>query len=75
MTSPLINYFFTILNMSYTACFVVGAVLLARLLLNWLHAPKIFSYALWAVVLFRLLCPISFESALSPLPSAEVISP
>ena len=52
MTSPLINYFFTILNMSYTACFVVGAVLLARLLLNWLHAPKIFSYALWAVVLF-----------------------
>lgn len=75
MTSPLINYFFTILNMSYTACFVVGAVLLARLLLNWLHTPKIFSYALWAVVLFRLLCPISFESALSPLPSAEVISP
>lgn len=75
MTSPLINYFFTILNMSYTACFVVGAVLLARLLLNWLHAPKIFSYALWAVVLFRLLCPISFESALSPLPSTEIISP
>ena len=39
MTSPLINYFFTILNMSYTACFVVGAVLLARLLLNFQLCP------------------------------------
>lgn len=75
MPNILTDSFLTLLNMSYTACFVIGAVLLARLLLSGLHAPKIFSYALWAVVLFRLLCPISFESSLSPLPSAEIISP
>jgi hypothetical protein len=28
-------------------------------------APKIFSYALWAVVLFRLICPFSFTTAFS----------
>lgn len=48
-------------NMSLTASAVIGAVLLARLALR--RAPKIFSYALWAVVLFRLLCPVSI-----PLP-------
>lgn len=75
MMSTLTNCFLTVLNMSYTACFVIAAVLLARLMLNWLRAPKIFSYALWAVVLFRLLCPISFASEISPLPSTEIISP
>ncbi|MEL7564283.1 MAG: M56 family metallopeptidase [Dehalobacterium sp.] len=49
-----------ILNMSLTAGIVIVLVLLARLLLR--KAPKIFSYALWAVVLFRLLCPVSFSS-------------
>ncbi len=58
--------FLTFFNMSITASFVVVAVLVLRLLLS--RIPKIFSYALWAVVLFRLLCPISFESALSLLP-------
>lgn len=46
-----------ILSMSYTASLVILAVLLLRVIL-W-KAPKIFSYALWAVVLFRLLCPFS----------------
>lgn len=54
-----------ILNMSLTAGIVIVFVLLARLPLR--KAPKIFSYALWAVVLFRLLCPVSFSSDLSLL--------
>lgn len=57
--------FIRILNMSLTGSFVILAVLAIRLLLR--RAPKIFSYCLWAVVLFRLLCPISFSAAFSPL--------
>lgn len=54
-----------ILNMSITASIVIVFVLLARLLLK--KTPKAFSYALWAVVLFRLLCPVSISSNLSLL--------
>ncbi len=57
--------FLKVLNMSYTASYVILAVLLVRLLLK--KAPKSFSYALWSVVLFRLVCPWSFESAFSLL--------
>ena len=39
-------------NMSLTASVVILAVLAVRRLLR--RAPKVFSYALWAVVLFRL---------------------
>jgi beta-lactamase regulating signal transducer with metallopeptidase domain len=52
-----------ILNMSLTAGIVIVLVLLARLPLK--KAPKVFSYALWAVVLFRLVCPVSFSSQFS----------
>lgn len=55
----------TVLNMSLTASIVIIFVLLARLLLR--RAPKIFSYALWAVVLLRLLCPLSLTSKFSLL--------
>ena len=54
-----------VFNMSVTASAVIVFVLLARLLLK--KAPKIFSYALWAVVLFRLLCPVSITTNLSLL--------
>ncbi len=54
---------FTILNMSLTASIVISAVLLLRYLLK--NAPRAFAYALWAVVLFRLLCPFSFHSPIS----------
>ncbi len=54
-----------VLNMSLTGSAVIGAVLVFRLLLR--RAPRIFSYALWAAVLFRLLCPVSFSSPLSLL--------
>ena len=61
----LMKCFLLVLNMSLTACVVIAAVLLARVLLK--KAPKIFSYALWAVVLFRLLCPVSFPLPVSLL--------
>ena len=54
-----------VFNMSVTASVVIVFVLLARLLLK--KAPKIFSYALWAVVLFRLLCPVSITTDFSLL--------
>ena len=54
---------FAVLNMTITSSIVIIVVLLARFLLK--SAPKIFSYALWAVVLFRLLCPISLTSDFS----------
>lgn len=59
--------FLQILNMSFTASFVILFVLLARLFLK--RTPKIFSYALWSIVLFRLVCPFSFESVISLLPA------
>ena len=61
--------FAKILNMSLTGSIVIAVVLLTRLFLK--RAPKIYSYALWAVVLFRLLCPLSITAGLSvlkPLP-------
>lgn len=63
------NLFLTVLRMSATAAVVILAVLLVRLLLR--RAPKIFSYALWAVALFRLLCPVSISSGLSLLPAVQ----
>ncbi len=58
--------FLQVLNMSVTASWVIVAVLVLRLVLA--RAPKIWSYALWAVVFFRLLCPFSLESVLSLVP-------
>ena len=59
--------FLQILNMSFTASIVISCVLVVRILLR--KAPKVFSYALWSVVLFRLVCPFSFESIFSLLPT------
>lgn len=52
-----------IVNMSMTASIVIIAVLLLRLVLR--KAPKVYSYLLWFIVLFRLLCPVSISSAVS----------
>ena len=59
------EFFSKILNMSMTGSVVIVAVLLIRLLLK--RSPKIYSYVLWSVVLFRLLCPISFSGPVSLL--------
>lgn len=55
--------FLNVLNMSITSSYVILFMLLARIILK--KAPKIFSYSLWAVVLFRLICPFSLSSTLS----------
>lgn len=55
--------FIRILNMSLTAGIVILLVVFLRFFLK--RMPKVFSCLLWAVVLFRLLCPISFSSAVS----------
>jgi beta-lactamase regulating signal transducer with metallopeptidase domain len=52
-----------ILNMSLAGGIAALFVLLARIPLK--KVPKVFSYALWAVVLFRLVCPVSFTSEFS----------
>lgn len=65
--------FLQTLNMSITASYVILAVVLIRLLLK--KVPKSISYALWCVVLFRLICPFSFESVLSLLPSTNPLPP
>ncbi len=57
------SFFVEVLNMSFTASVAIAVVLLLRLLLQ--RAPKNLSYALWGVVLFRLLCPFSFRSGFS----------
>lgn len=66
--------FAAVVNMSITASVVIAVVLLARFILK--GAPKRFAYALWAVVLFRLLCPVALPSPVSLLqtlgpPAAE----
>ncbi len=53
------DLFLTVVGMSVTACFVIAAVMVLRLVLK--KAPKYISYLLWAAVFFRLLCPFSID--------------
>ena len=55
--------FFSVLNMSITASFAIIAVIFVRYFIR--KQPKLISYVLWSVVLFRLLCPWSFTSEFS----------
>ena len=64
--------FLQVLDMTRTASVAIIAVLMVRQLLK--KVPKIFSYALWIVVLFRLLCPISVEAPVSIMPQAEPLA-
>ncbi len=63
MTDVLESVFRAILTMSATAAAAALVVMLVRLPLK--KAPKAVSYGLWFVVLFRLICPVSFQSAWS----------
>lgn len=58
--------FQTVLQMSVAGSYVITLVLVARVMLR--KAPKLLSYILWFAVLFRLLCPLSFETSYSLLP-------
>ena len=68
----LVDRFSTLLDVSLTASIVIALVILARLLLK--RAPKVFSYALWGIVLLRLLVPVSIESSVSILPQQQDFS-
>lgn len=65
--------FLKVVNMSISAGWLVLAVLLLRLVLK--KAPKWVNVLLWGLVAVRLICPFSFESILSLIPSTETISP
>lgn len=63
--------FYTVLNMSITASWLVLAVILLRFALK--KAPKWIMGVLWGFVALRLMCPFSVESILSLIPSAQTV--
>lgn len=67
------NLFLTVWNMSLTGSIIICFVLLARCFLR--KSPRVFSYALWSVVLFRLLCPVSVSSVFSVLNFTKASEP
>lgn len=67
------EFFLNVVNMSISASWLVCAVLLLRLLLK--KAPKWINVLLWGIVAVRLICPFSFESVLSLIPSSQTINP
>lgn len=70
------NTFTTVLNMSITASVAAGLIIFLR----WIFGnklPRIFNYALWAIVLLRLLIPFSLPSMFSifnaiPVPGTKI---
>ena len=64
------NLFTMVINMTVTGSIVTLCVLAARLALN--RAPRVFTWALWLVVIFRLLCPVSVPGPASVLELVEV---
>lgn len=67
------DVFLKVLNMSISALWFICAVLLLRLMLK--ESPKWIRVLLWALVAVRLVCPISIESKVSVIPSAQTVSP
>ena len=66
--------FQAVLAMSLTAAAAALAVLLIRAVMRILEVPRAIVFLLWAVVLFRMVCPVSFSSnwsLLSLFPAAE----
>ena len=57
------DYIYNLLNLSTTASVVIIAVLILRFFMR--NLPKKYSYMLWGIVAFRLICPFSFKSILS----------
>lgn len=67
----MVKLFMVVLNMSIGASVCILAVMLLRLLLK--HAPRIFSYLLWTVVLVRLVCPVLPEAKFGLLPEMDLV--
>lgn len=66
--------FLKLFNLSIEASWLVLAVLALRFLLGRTRTPKYVLMLMWALVGVRLALPFSVESALSLLPSREVIT-
>lgn len=66
------DFFLELLNMSLVSCWLIAALLILRPLLK--KAPKAFVCALWGLVGLRLICPFSFESILSLIPTSKPVS-
>ena len=65
------EFFLKIFNMSISASWIILAVIVLRLLLK--KAPKWINVLLWGIVAVRLICPLTFESEMSLIPSTETI--
>ena len=65
------DVFIKTLNMGIAASWLILAVVVLRILLK--RAPKRFRLLLWAAVGLRLVLPVSIESALSLVPSAQTL--
>lgn len=65
------DVFLKVFNMSLTAVWIILAIIVLRLVFK--KAPKTFACALWILAAIRLVLPFSVESALSLVPSGEVI--
>ncbi len=65
------DLFLKLLNMSITASYLVLVIIVLRFLLK--KAPKSLRCIMWALVGIRLICPITIQSVLSLIPSAEAI--
>ena len=65
--------FLKLLNMSITAGWLILAVVVFRLIFK--KAPRRIIVLLWGLVALRLLCPVSVQSVLSLVPSAETVQP
>ncbi len=65
------------LHMSWTGSIVILVVLLLRVALR--RVPHSISFALWSIVLFRLLCPVSLTVEHAPIsmanPSSQQVAP
>ena len=68
----IMNFLPELLRINLVASFVILIVLAARLILK--RAPKVFSYALWTIVLIRLLIPVSIPSPVSVIPDTPAAS-
>ena len=64
--------FSNVLNASISASWLILLVMALRLVLK--RAPKWVNVALWGIVAARLLMPVSIESAVSLVPSAQTVS-
>lgn len=67
------DIFLNLFNMSITASWLVLAVVVFRFAFK--KAPKSLHVVMWGLVGLRLICPFSFESVLSLIPSAEPVPP